>query len=348
MPLMLQRTVTNCLKSSEKTCTLSAAISATGYHLPFIILCDHRRNRGLSVRAVARVLFIFAIFLLCQPAASVSGQNNHGANSPRRWKVEIQKNGKWVDSATFDTRQQAQEKLDAQRAKQSKRSGPLVGRVVPTDWNRWEHLGSLSAKYESGNRKSGTVSSGKGDPGGVSYGSYQLASKVGTAQRFADQYYPVWFHGTKPGSEEFSALWKKLAAEREPELAAYEHLFIADTHYQPFADRMRKELHFDIDAHSNALRDVAWSTAVQHGAGNKIFQRALQKAIDDNRLDQLSDAEIIRLVYAERGRVNPDGKSAYFSRSSPQVQESVRKRFKNEQQDALQKLAAESDSKSSR
>src|SRR5262249_18992501 len=228
-----------------------------------------------------------------------------------------------------------------------KKAGPIVGRVVPTDWNRWEHLGSLSAKYESGNHKSGTVSSGKGDPGGVSYGSYQLASKVGTAQRFADQYYPEWFHGTKPGSDEFPALWKKLAAEREPELAAYEHLFIADTHYQPFADRMRKELHFDVDAHSNALRDVAWSTAVQHGAGNKIFQRALQKAIEENRVGQLSDAEIIAMVYAERGRVT-DGKSVYFSRSSPKVQESVRKRFKSEQEDALKELAVESGSKSSR
>jgi hypothetical protein len=290
-----------------------------------------------------------AIFFILSPTAfAVSGQTNADAASPRRWKVEIQKNGKWVDAAVFETRQQAQEQLDSQRTKQSKRTGPLVGRIVPTDWNRWEHLGSLSAKYESGSRKSATVSSGKGDPGGVSYGSYQLASKVGTAQRFADQYYPEWFHGTKPGSDEFSSLWKKLAAEREPELAAYEHLFIADTHYQPFADRCRKELHFDVDAHSNALRDVAWSTSVQHGAGNKIFQRALQKAIDENRLDQLSDAEIIALVYAERGRVNPDGKSAYFSRSSPKVQESVRKRFKNEQQDALQELAAESGSKSSR
>jgi type VI secretion system (T6SS) spike protein VgrG3 len=297
-----------------------------------------------------RVLFnsIVTMLILSRSVLAVSGESTANATAPRQWKVEIQKNGKWVGSAVFDTRQQAQEKLNGLRAKQSKKAGPLVGRVVPTDWSRWEHLGALSAKYESGNRKSGTVSSGKGDPGGISYGSYQLASKVGTAQRFADQYYPEWFHGTKPGSDEFSALWKKLAAEREPELAAYEHLFIADTHYQPFADRLRRELHFDVDAHSNALRDVAWSTAVQHGAGNKIFQQALEKAIEENRVNQLSDAEIISLIYEERGRVNPDGKSVYFSRSSPKVQESVRKRFKNEQQDALKELAAESASQSSR
>src|SRR5262249_46471025 len=42
-------------------------------------------------------------------------------------------------------------------------------------------LGSLSEKYESGGRGPGTVSTGKGDLGGVSYGTYQLSSKVGRA-----------------------------------------------------------------------------------------------------------------------------------------------------------------------
>ena len=80
---------------------------------------------------------------------------------------------------------------------------------------------------------------------------------------------------------------------------------------------------------------------------SEVNLNRIQKAIDENRVNQLSDAEIIELVYAERGRVT-DGKSVYFYRSSPKVQESVRKRFKNEQQDALKELAAESGSKSSR
>jgi hypothetical protein len=221
------------------------------------------------------------------------------------------------------------------------RSGEFAGRVVPTDWERWEHLGSLSAKYESGGRGSATVSTGIGDRGGVSYGTYQLASKVGTAQRFVAQYYPEWFQGTEPGSDEFSARWKQLANERGAELAVYEHLFIIDTHYQPFADRLRRELNFDVDQRSNALRDVAWSTAVQHGAGNKMFHRALEKATAGKPLDQVSDRELIELVYAERGRIDEAGVPVYFTKSSPQVQKGVLNRFKNEMQDALQALAAE-------
>src|ERR1700755_1447385 len=36
---------------------------------------------------------------------------------------------------------------------------------------------SMRAKYETGGRGPGVVSTGAGDPGGVSYGSYQMASK---------------------------------------------------------------------------------------------------------------------------------------------------------------------------
>jgi murein DD-endopeptidase MepM/ murein hydrolase activator NlpD len=50
-----------------------------------------------------------------------------------------------------------------------------------------EALGTLSAKYETGGRGPGTVSTGAGDPGGVSYGSYQMATKMGTVARFVAQ-----------------------------------------------------------------------------------------------------------------------------------------------------------------
>ena len=47
-------------------------------------------------------------------------------------------------------------------------------------------LGQVSEKYESNGSGVGTVSGGMGgkDPGGVSYGKYQLASKNGSMQEF--------------------------------------------------------------------------------------------------------------------------------------------------------------------
>lgn len=49
------------------------------------------------------------------------------------------------------------------------------------------HMGQTSARYESSGIGPGTISSGKGDAGGVSYGSYQLSSKKGTLKEYLDQ-----------------------------------------------------------------------------------------------------------------------------------------------------------------
>lgn len=46
--------------------------------------------------------------------------------------------------------------------------------------NDW-YLGQTSTKYETGGRGVGTISTGKGGHG-VSYGSYQLSSKMGGVQ----------------------------------------------------------------------------------------------------------------------------------------------------------------------
>src|SRR5215204_5365620 len=53
-----------------------------------------------------------------------------------------------------------------------------LGAAIADAW------GALSAKYETGGRGPGTVSTGAGDQGGVSYGYYQMATKMGTVTRF--------------------------------------------------------------------------------------------------------------------------------------------------------------------
>lgn len=69
-------------------------------------------------------------------------------------------------------------------------------------------LGALSERFESGERGPGAVSSGKGDPGGVSYGIWQLSSRAGTAAAFMASEGAPWqgdFAGAAPGSAAFSA-----------------------------------------------------------------------------------------------------------------------------------------------
>src|ERR1043165_7579622 len=206
-----------------------------------------------------------------------------------------------------------------------------------------EELGSLSAKYETGGRGPGVVSSGAGDYGGVSYGSYQMATNTGTVKSFVTQSSFPWrqdFQSLTPGTPDFSACWKRIAASDTDAFQKCQHEYIKQTHYDRLAAKIMSDDSLDVNTRSNALQNVVWSTAVQHGPGTPIVHRAcstLSCKPDDSQYDE----QLIRAIYAERGRKKPDGNLAYFGKSSPSVQTGVANRFKNELQDALAMLAKE-------
>ncbi len=80
-------------------------------------------------------------------------------------------------------------------------------------------LGKLSEKFETGGRGCGIVSGGQGDAGGRSYGSYQMTSKPGggTVKRFISQpdfAFRDRFKNLTPGSDQFTAVWKDIAAKQ--------------------------------------------------------------------------------------------------------------------------------------
>lgn len=206
-----------------------------------------------------------------------------------------------------------------------------------------EALGTLSAKYETGGRGPGTVSTGAGDPGGVSYGSYQMASKMGTVTRFVTQAGFPWladFQNLKAGSAPFTACWKRIAANQTDAFQNAQHAFIKMSHYDLLAAKILKEDALDVNTRCRALQDVIWSTAVQHGGATPIVHRAIAN-VATSKSDNRYDEQLIRAIYAERGRKKADGNLAYFSKSSTSVQKGVANRFKNELQDALAMLAKE-------
>ena len=206
-----------------------------------------------------------------------------------------------------------------------------------------EALGKLSAKYETGGRGPGTVSTGAGDRGGVSYGSYQMASKLGVATRFVKQTGFPWladFQNLKAGSAEFTACWKRIAKNETDAFQKCQHEFIKKTHYDLLVAKILNEDGLDVNSRSHALQDVVWSTAVQHGGASTIVHKALARVKVD-KTDPGYDEQLIRAIYAERGKTKADGSLAYFSRNSPSVQKGVANRFKSECRDALAMLAKE-------
>jgi hypothetical protein len=206
-----------------------------------------------------------------------------------------------------------------------------------------ESLGKLSEKFETGGRGPGTVSSGQGDKGGVSYGSYQMSSKLGVAGSFVSQPdFPFRdrFAGLMPGTPGFTAVWREIAASAPDQFQATQHGFIKRTHYDPLVGRIMTEDGLDITKRSHTLRDVIWSTAVQHGPKTPIPHKAratLKLKPDDPGFDK----EFIVAIYGERGRKDASGKLVHFSRNSQSVQNGVAKRFAQEQKDALNMLKDE-------
>ncbi len=210
-------------------------------------------------------------------------------------------------------------------------------------------LGKLSEKFEVGKRGVGTVSGGQGDPGGVSYGCYQMTSRPngGTVARFlrdeAGRPFADRFAGLQPGTAAFSAAWRALAEEQPETFRAAQHAFIRRTHFDPMCDALKRTAGLDPLARSHALQDCIWSTAVQHGGGSRILLTvcdAIRSAGTPRPEDGVRyDEALIRAIYAERGRRREDGKLAHFPSSSPAVQSGVARRFERELEDALKMLA---------
>ncbi|MEA3000869.1 MAG: hypothetical protein QOK17_2702 [Sphingomonadales bacterium] len=195
-------------------------------------------------------------------------------------------------------------------------------------------LGKLSEKFESGGRGPGTVSGGVGDAGGVSYGTYQLASKLKRPEEFLASEGARWaaeFKGARSGTPAFSAVWKAIAAREGPAFNSAQHAYIKRTHYDVQIDRVRAATGVDLDRRCDAIRDAVWSTAVQHGPTCNIVVRAMNNGNPD-------DPTLLMAIYAERGKKKADGSLANFGKCSPAVQRGVENRFKSELKDALAML----------
>ena len=168
-----------------------------------------------------------------------------------------------------------------------------------------------------------------------------MASKLGVATRFVKQNNFPWltdFQNLVAGTAEFTACWKRIAKNEPDAFQKAQHDFIKKTHYDLLVAKIISDDDFDVNSRCHALKDVVWSTAVQHGGASTIVHKALARVKVD-KTDPSFDEQVIRAIYAERGKTKADGSLVYFARNSPNVQKGVANRFKNELKDALAMLA---------
>jgi hypothetical protein len=194
----------------------------------------------------------------------------------------------------------------------------------------------VSAKYESA--KEGSSAIGYDLHGGTSYGKYQISSKQGKFEEFLN-----WVEQQPGGLEIAERLraagdantgsnkgtvpneWKKLV--KEGKMGELEHAYIKQTHYDPLFEKLSPEIK-ERALKSKALRDVIWSTAVQHGVdnGSSLINGVFKK--------NMTDIDFVKAIYSERGK--------RFGSSTLSTQRSVQNRFANEQYQVLAMLNKES------
>lgn len=206
-------------------------------------------------------------------------------------------------------------------------------------------LGGLSKRYES---RGSPAAIARDSTGGWSYGTYQIASKTGTLRAFLEylgRTEPYRRFGTglslaggEPaalrGDAQFVQTWKHFAEDEA--FSRAQHDFIQASHFEPYVRNVRQQTAaaLDIARRSHALKDVAWSVSVQHGAGaTGLFVRPWTALLPTDRHD---DYKLIQAIYADRMRVD-----VHFKKSTPQVRASVLRRFEQEREDALAILANE-------
>ncbi|BCG50074.1 hypothetical protein [Ralstonia phage RP13] len=195
-------------------------------------------------------------------------------------------------------------------------------------------LGSVSAKYESGGRGVGTISSGAGDAGGVSYGAHQLASKNGSMAAFlnsneaksagiSDQ-----FNGLTPGSAAFNAKYKEVTSgSGKDAMEKAQHDYMQRTHFNVQAAKLQKELGIDVSKESRGFQEAVWSTATQYGPNTSLIVDALR----GKDLSKMSSEDKIRAIQEYKANTI----NTKFKSSSDAVKAGIAKRIANEQNDLL-------------
>lgn len=200
-------------------------------------------------------------------------------------------------------------------------------------------LGRLSARFESGGE--GIAAIGYDRNGGTSYGKYQIASRVGSMKSFLgflDSEAPDLAQrlrkagpantGSRRGG--MPDAWRAIAKEQPERFEELQEAFIRESHYKPAMESIVARTGLEADSLSPAMREVIWSTAVQHGPAGaaRIFERA--DDLSGRPEDAAYERRLISNVYKLR--------AGQFGSSTTQVRQAVRSRFREEQQLALNML----------
>lgn len=154
-------------------------------------------------------------------------------------------------------------------------------------------IGDVVASEESGSQGFACISNPGNDPGGKSYGKYQLSENTGTLTSFLrESGYSAKLPIDAEGTPGFDREWKYLAQHDEAFCKA-QWSFINRHHYQPardFADKLNIP-------NTPAIDEAIWSISVQHGRWRVILSDSCSYLPSNP-----SEADCINTLYEARSQ----------------------------------------------
>ena len=217
---------------------------------------------------------------------------------------------------------------------------PVQSRTKPAHKVEDVELGQLSARFESGS--DGIAAVGYDRVGGTSYGKYQVSSRAGSLKDFLDFLdteapdLSRRLRSSGPGNTgsrkgAMPDAWRAIASEQPERFEDLQEAFVRQSHYKPALDAIAQRTGINPDKVSTAMREVIWSTSVQHGPAGaaRIFERA--HAMSGSPSDPAYERNLINNVYNIR--------VGQFGSSDSNIQAAVANRFKKEKALALNMLS---------
>jgi hypothetical protein len=142
-------------------------------------------------------------------------------------------------------------------------------------------IGHVTRQFETGkygdaaNFGVATISSGKQDSGGKSYGEHQIASRTGTLKEFINSPEAAAYRGrfgkAKLASPQFDQIYKQIANEDPTAFAEAQRKFLSRTHYEP---NLRMATALGYNTQDPRFQEALW--------GGSIQQRGYTKGILQN------------------------------------------------------------------
>ena len=198
---------------------------------------------------------------------------------------------------------------------------PIIADNICPDSPAWTYgtIGRLSERFESGCRGPGVINarmvdgryvlSYPGDPGGFSYGVWQISTNTGTMNAFMNHLQrnnPEFYRtltaaggnaAATRGDAGFINAWRNLATADPVGFRQAQYEFIYASHFTPRVNFVNQNFSaLNLENRNPIIMDAIWSIGVQHGGANTVLGNALR----GRDLANMSDADVLRNLYGAR------------------------------------------------